>query len=61
MKLPQSDMVMHPVLMGVNHLTSDVALRDRLLLKPDRIRVLGQALKDTGKIGEVVILSTCHR
>lgn len=49
------------LLVGVNHLTSDVALRDRLLIDADKARTLSHDLTRSGHAREIVALSTCHR
>lgn len=46
---------------GVNHLSSDVELRDRLLLRKEAADALRKAALSAPEILEVSVLSTCHR
>lgn len=46
---------------GINHKTADIALREQLAIGPDRLRdVLAQLIKLEG-VAEVVVVSTCNR
>jgi len=48
-------------LLGANHLTASVDLRDRLLFTDQGMRDLVGTLKAAGTVDEAVILSTCNR
>ena len=47
--------------LGANHLTASVALRDRLLLDEKSIQEFANTLLQEGTVKEVAILSTCNR
>lgn len=48
-------------LVGANHLTASVSLRDRLLLDEETARAFVESLLNGGSIQEIVVLSTCNR
>lgn len=48
------------VMVGINHQTADVGLRERLALNTDKARALIAELQG-GVVDEVVVLSTCNR
>ncbi len=48
-------------LVGVNHRTAPVEVRERLALPDDRTDALARALVGNGRIEEVLVLSTCNR
>jgi len=50
-----------PLLVGVNHLTTNVDLRDKLLLKQESAERVRATLLNHTDIDEVAVLSTCHR
>lgn len=49
------------VVLGVNHLTGSVGLRDRLLFSEADRAAFGQGLISAGGAAEAVVLSTCNR
>src|SRR5205085_12145595 len=49
------------VLIGLNHRTCPVALRERFAFSEARIPAALQLLRDSGLADEAVILSTCNR
>src|SRR5205085_11807536 len=49
------------VLIGLNHRTCPVALRERFAFSDARIPAALQLLRDSGTADEAVILSTCNR
>ena len=51
---------MHILCLGLNHLTSSIHLRERLVLNEEQCRV-ALAHYDRSSISEMVILSTCNR
>ena len=52
---------MHLAVLGINHKTAPVELREKLSLDEDRCGTLSQQLLDNDGIFEVVPLSTCNR
>ena len=48
-------------IMGINHKTAPVALRERLAIVPEAIPTALVALQEACQLKEVVILSTCNR
>jgi glutamyl-tRNA reductase len=49
------------VLVGANHLTASVDLRDRLLFSAEGMTALVENLRSEGEAREAVVLSTCNR
>ena len=49
------------VVIGLNHRTSPVELRERFAFAEERIPAALQSLSDSGLAGEAVIVSTCNR
>jgi glutamyl-tRNA reductase len=49
------------VLVGVNHRTAPVEIRERLAMPADRLLESLDSLRSTGGLDEAVILSTCNR
>jgi len=49
------------LVIGLNHRTAPVALRERLAFSSSRVEELLPQLKKTGSLDELVILSTCNR
>jgi glutamyl-tRNA reductase len=49
------------LLIGANHITAPVDLRDRLLFNEDGLRTLVERLHHLGNSRETVVLSTCNR
>lgn len=47
--------------LGLNHKTAPVALREKVAFNEDRLTAALRALKQERGVGEVVILSTCNR
>ena len=47
--------------LGLNHRTAKVAIREQLALSTQEIENLWQSLSQSGKIQELVVLSTCNR
>src|SRR5689334_6246125 len=52
---------MHLLLVGVNHRTTPVELRERLDFQARGLATALRALVDRGAVGEAVVLSTCNR
>ena len=50
-----------PIVVGVNHVTANVALRDRLIFPVDRVPEFSSRLTADPAITETVVLSTCNR
>jgi glutamyl-tRNA reductase len=48
-------------ILGINHNTAPVALREKVAFGEERLRVALQALRQETGVAEVVILSTCNR
>jgi len=48
-------------LLGVNHRTAGVALRERLHFSPEEGLRAATKLRNDGVVDEVVVLSTCNR
>jgi glutamyl-tRNA reductase len=48
-------------ILGINHKTAPVALREKVAFGEDRLHVALRALRQEAGIAEVVILSTCNR
>jgi glutamyl-tRNA reductase len=48
-------------ILGINHKTAPVALREKVAFTEDRLQSALQALRQESGIAEVVILSTCNR
>lgn len=51
----------HLFLLGANHRTSPLALRERLTLTPEKGTALAAALRATGVVEEYCLLNTCNR
>ncbi len=51
----------HLFVLGINHLTASVELRDRLQLGKDEVKTFAASALDTGEVAELVLLSTCNR
>lgn len=49
------------VLVGANHRTASIELREKLSLSPDDCRILLKALTERESITEALVLSTCNR
>lgn len=47
--------------LGANHLTASVSLRDKLLFNEEGLREFAATLIEQGIVGEAVVLSTCNR
>lgn len=52
---------MHLVVVGLNHQTAPIELRERVAFGPDQIREAVQHLHHGGVLDEALILSTCNR
>jgi glutamyl-tRNA reductase len=52
---------MHLVVVGLNHQTAPIELRERVAFGPDQIREAIQQLNHGGVLDEALILSTCNR
>ncbi len=52
---------MQPVVLGINHTTAPLALRERLAVADEQLPLLLGALQAENGIAEVVVLSTCNR
>ncbi|GMA60556.1 glutamyl-tRNA reductase [Alicyclobacillus fastidiosus] len=52
---------MHIVVLGMNHKTASVELRERVSLSEDALERLLQELRDSRTVMESVVLSTCNR
>ncbi len=52
---------MEIVLIGMNHRTASVELRERVHFSPDAARRAGRELRESGVLEEAVLLSTCNR
>ena len=48
-------------ILGINHKTAPVALREKVAFSEDRLLVALQTLRQQAGVAEVVILSTCNR
>ena len=48
-------------ILGLNHKTAPVALREKLAFDEDRLLAALHALRQERGVAEVVILSTCNR
>src|SRR3990172_4152857 len=46
---------------GLNHKTAPVSVREQLAVDPEKLRAILQDLRDDGRLNEVMILSTCNR
>jgi len=57
----RSDASMHIILLGVNHRTAPVELRERVAFSAENARRAAQELRSGGVVGEVVVVSTCNR
>ncbi len=51
----------HAFVLGANHLTASVALRDKLLFREEELPEFCRALMQVPGMREVVVLSTCNR
>jgi glutamyl-tRNA reductase len=51
----------HLFLLGANHRTTPLALRERLTLHPEKSAALIAALRATGLVAEYCLLNTCNR
>jgi glutamyl-tRNA reductase len=49
------------LLMGANHITASVDLRDRLLFNPQAVQDFVSRLQEHSAVQEIVVLSTCNR
>lgn len=49
------------VLLGINHNTANVALRERVAFPPEKMAEAMQGVTGLDNVGEVVIVSTCNR
>ncbi|MCL4522893.1 MAG: glutamyl-tRNA reductase [Acidobacteria bacterium] len=52
---------MHIILIGVNHRTAPIELRERVAFSVENARRAAQQLRASGVVGEVVVVSTCNR
>lgn len=52
---------MNLLLIGLNHHTAPVDVRERLAVTPSHLPELLRALRDAPGVGEVVVVSTCNR
>lgn len=52
--------VLHPLVVGANHKSSTMMLRDRIFIEEDRTTDILQQLKSSG-IKQVIVVSTCDR
>jgi glutamyl-tRNA reductase len=52
---------MHIILIGANHRTAPVELRERVAFSAENSRRAAQELRSTGVVGEAVVVSTCNR
>jgi glutamyl-tRNA reductase len=57
----RSDAPMHIILLGVNHRTAPLELRERVAFSVENARRAAQELRSGGVVGEVVVVSTCNR
>lgn len=51
----------HLFLLGANHRTTPLALREQLTLTPEKCAALATALRATGLVEEYCLLNTCNR
>ena len=49
------------VIIGINHKTATVDLREKVAFSPDRIHDAMKSLASRTRTGEAVIVSTCNR
>ena len=52
---------MEIVLIGLNHRTAPVELRERVAFTPESARVAAEQLRSDGVLSETLVLSTCNR
>ncbi len=52
---------MEIVLLGVNHRTASVELRERVAFSPEKVRRAAAELRSRGVLSEALVLSTCNR
>lgn len=52
---------MEIVLLGVNHRTASVELRERVAFSPEKVRRAAAELRSRGVLSETLVLSTCNR
>ena len=52
---------MRLLMLGINHRTADVRLRERLVLEGDRLEALFERFRSDYPFAELVVLSTCNR
>src|SRR5579864_1807417 len=52
---------MEIVLLGVNHRTASVELRERVAFSPEKARRAAAELRSRGVLSEALVLSTCNR
>lgn len=52
---------MHLVVIGVNHRTSPIDVRERVSISEDRLPAILAAFKPQSRIAEALVLSTCNR
>jgi len=52
---------MEIVLIGLNHRTAPIELRERLSFTPDEARLASEQLRSRGVLSETLVLSTCNR
>lgn len=57
----RSDAPMRIILIGVNHRTAPVELRERVAFSAENARRAAQELRACGVVGEAVVVSTCNR
>src|SRR5579864_7290427 len=48
-------------ILGINHRTAPVALREKVAFSEERLRTALRTLRQEAGVAEVVILSTCNR
>src|ERR1700689_2922767 len=52
---------MEIVLIGLNHRTAPVELRERVAFTPEEARAAAEELRSRGVLSETLVLSTCNR
>ena len=52
---------MNLVIVGINHTTAPVSLREKVAFAPDALGLALHDLRSTETLDEVAILSTCNR
>lgn len=49
------------ILVGINHRTAPLEIRERVALTEDEVRRILQRMRSENKLAEALVLSTCHR